>query len=81
MSAPPVMKHWKDAEQQRNMAQEKHFRSHKPGLSKMLVNKSGNKLAFDKDTQKRKGDLWRKLLLQSSVSVEKLVCMFICAQA
>jgi hypothetical protein len=22
MSAPPVMKHWKDAEQQRNMAQE-----------------------------------------------------------
>jgi hypothetical protein len=40
----------------------------------MLVNKSGNKLAFDKDTQKRKGDLWRKLLLQSSVSVEKVSC-------
>lgn len=42
-------------------------------MSKMLVNKSGNKLAFDKDTQKRKGDLWRKLLLQSSVSVEKIL--------
>ncbi|XP_029392886.1 EF-hand calcium-binding domain-containing protein 8 [Mus pahari] len=73
MSAPPVMKHWKDTEQERNMAQEKHFRSHKPELSKLLLDKPGNKPAFNKDIQKKKGDFWKKLLLQSSVSVEKIL--------
>ncbi|XP_031228216.1 EF-hand calcium-binding domain-containing protein 8 isoform X2 [Mastomys coucha] len=71
MSAPPVMKRWKDTEQERNMAQEESSSSHKPGLSKMLLDKSGHKLGFHKDTQKRKGDFWKKLLLQSNVSVEK----------
>ncbi|XP_052037678.1 EF-hand calcium-binding domain-containing protein 8 [Apodemus sylvaticus] len=72
MSAPPVMKHLKDTEQERNMSQERYFMSHKPGLSKMLLDKSVRKPAFQKDTQKRKGDFWKKLLLQSSVSVEKI---------
>lgn len=40
----------------------------------MLLDKSGHKLGFHKDTQKRKGDFWEKLLLQSSVSVEKVSC-------
>lgn len=38
----------------------------------MLLDKSVHKTAFQKDTQKRKGDFWKKLLLQSSVSVEKV---------
>nr|XP_038962611.1 EF-hand calcium-binding domain-containing protein 8 isoform X3 [Rattus norvegicus] len=73
MSAPPVMKHWKDTEQERNVAQEKHFRSNKPGLSKMLFDKSTHKPPFYKDAQMRKGEFWQKMLLQSSVSVEKII--------
>lgn len=40
----------------------------------MVLDKSVHKPAFHKDSQKRKEEFWKKLLLQSSSSVEKVSC-------
>lgn len=40
----------------------------------MLFDKSTHKPPFYKDAQMRKGEFWQKMLLQSSVSVEKVSC-------
>ncbi|XP_059117658.1 EF-hand calcium-binding domain-containing protein 8 [Peromyscus eremicus] len=69
MSAPPVMKHRRDTDQESQLSEQKPWGSHKPRLSNMPLNKS----SFHKDSQKKKEEFWKKTLLQSSFSVEKII--------
>ncbi|KAK7807399.1 hypothetical protein U0070_025031, partial [Myodes glareolus] len=70
MSAPPVMKHRRDTDQEKNMSQQISSSAKNSRLSSMLHSKpSVHKLPHN-DSQKKKEEFWKKRLLHSSVSVE-----------
>nr|XP_042132454.1 EF-hand calcium-binding domain-containing protein 8 isoform X2 [Peromyscus maniculatus bairdii] len=69
MSAPPVMKRRRDTDQERHLSEQEPLSSHKSRLSNTPLNKP----SFHKDSQKKKEEFWRKMLLQSSFSVEKII--------
>ncbi|XP_040602467.1 EF-hand calcium-binding domain-containing protein 8 isoform X4 [Mesocricetus auratus] len=74
MSAPPVMKHQRDMDQERRMSQQKSSSAQNRVVSNILLSKSSlHKTSLHKDAQKRKGDFWKKLQLQPNVSVEKII--------
>ncbi|XP_051048895.1 EF-hand calcium-binding domain-containing protein 8 [Phodopus roborovskii] len=74
MSAPPVMKHWRDTDQKRIMSQQNSSSAHKPELSNMPLSESLlYKTSLHKDAQKRKGEFWKKVQLQPNESVEKII--------
>nr|XP_048301495.1 EF-hand calcium-binding domain-containing protein 8 isoform X3 [Myodes glareolus] len=73
MSAPPVMKHRRDTDQEKNMSQQISSSAKNSRLSSMLLSKpSVHKLPHN-DSQKKKEEFWKKRLLHSSVSVEKII--------
>ncbi|KAL6087494.1 hypothetical protein STEG23_006500, partial [Scotinomys teguina] len=71
MSAPPVMKHRRDLDQERQISQqvEKPVSAHKPRSCNTPLDKS----PFHKDSQKKKEEFGKEMLLQLNFSVEKII--------
>ncbi|XP_035311661.1 EF-hand calcium-binding domain-containing protein 8 isoform X1, partial [Cricetulus griseus] len=74
MSAPPVMRHRRESDQERRMSHKKYSNTRRLALSNVLPSKPSHpKASFHRDPLKKTEELWKKIQLQSKVSVEKII--------
>ncbi|XP_058535701.1 EF-hand calcium-binding domain-containing protein 8 isoform X1 [Ochotona princeps] len=69
MSAPPVMRHWKEKEREKAIFQQASFSA---GRMRVTSTLRGKQFLY-KEAEKKRGEFQKKKLLQSNASVEKII--------